>query len=100
MQLGVFPFDITSGPSHIGLGATLNSLGDACDNPDHFFDGPMDEVRIWDDIRTSTEIQNNLSQPLVGNEGGLVAYYRFDQDDATDITIPDRSTNNNDGYLG
>ena len=42
------------------------------------FDGQMDEVRIWNDIRTSTEISDNYQSELVGNEAGLVAYWPFE----------------------
>ena len=39
------------------------------------FDGLIDEVRIWNDKRTSTEISNNYQTQLNGNEAGLVAYW-------------------------
>ncbi len=42
------------------------------------FDGSIDDVRIWDDVRTSTEIRNNRYSELSGNEENLVAYYKFD----------------------
>ena len=42
------------------------------------FDGKSDEVRLWDDIRTGTEITNNKSIELVGNEANLVAYWPFE----------------------
>ena len=42
------------------------------------FDGMMDEVRIWNDVRTATEISDNYKTPLSGSEANLVAYYKFD----------------------
>ena len=60
-------------------------------------DGQMDEIRIWSEARTQDEIRHNASRTLVGNETNLVSYYRFDQDEATDLIVPDRSTNNNNG---
>jgi len=39
------------------------------------FDGLIDEVRVWNDIRTASEIANNFTRPLVGNESGLVGYW-------------------------
>lgn len=38
----------------------------------------MDDIRIWNDIRTPTEIANNYNIKLNGNEANLVAYYPFD----------------------
>lgn len=68
--------------------------------------GNLDEARIWDDVRSQPEIQNNMYSILIGNEANLAAYYRFDQgiaggdntSPAIDL-LPDRSLNNNDGTL-
>jgi len=38
----------------------------------------MDEVRIWNDVRTATEISQNYKGVLTGSEANLVAYYKFD----------------------
>lgn len=43
-----------------------------------FFDGRIDELRIWNVARSQAEIQASMSSRLTGNEAGLVAYYRFD----------------------
>jgi len=55
-----------------------------------FFDGKIDEVRVWDDIRTSTEISNNKDKQLVGNEANLQGYWRLNND------LLDETANNND----
>ncbi len=44
-----------------------------------FFNGVMDEVRIWNVARTQSEIQSNMNSELAGTETGLVAYYPFNQ---------------------
>ena len=46
---------------------------------DKFFDGYIDEVRIWSTARTEAQIRDNMYTALVGNETGLVAYYRLDE---------------------
>lgn len=46
-----------------------------------YFQGKIDEVRIWSDARTESEIRENMMQSIVGNEANLVGYYRFDQYD-------------------
>ncbi len=45
----------------------------------NFFDGEIDEVRIWNHALTQTQIQENMCKKLAGNETGLVAYYRMDE---------------------
>jgi sugar lactone lactonase YvrE len=45
----------------------------------------IDEVRIWNDVRTSQEILNNRLQCLNGNEDNLVAYYPIEDGSGTSI---------------
>jgi len=56
------------------------SVGQFVDNipPLAPFNGLADEVRVWNYARTQTEISTYLHQELTGNESGLVAYYRFE----------------------
>ena len=52
-----------------------------------FYEGDISEVRLWSDVRTDTEIANNMSSCLAGNEAGLYAWYPFiDGTGATSIT--------------
>ena len=44
-----------------------------------FFNGMIDEVRVWNIVRTPAEIQQYLGRTLAGTEPGLLAYYRFDE---------------------
>jgi len=39
----------------------------------------IDEVRIWNTVKTSAEINASMNQQLDGSETGLVAYYNFDE---------------------
>ncbi|MBT5874111.1 MAG: T9SS type A sorting domain-containing protein [Candidatus Latescibacteria bacterium] len=47
------------------------------------WDGQIDEVRIWDTVRTQTEIQADMNHRLSGNEAGLMTYLRFDEGSGT-----------------
>ena len=47
--------------------------------PSNFFNGSIDEARIWNVARTATQIQQNYLSQLQGNESGLVGYYNFNQ---------------------
>lgn len=74
------------------------NIGAFHDVNEHYeFDGKIDEARIWNDVRTETEIIENMCQTLEGNEVGLVAYYRMNQSSGT--SIPDISGNGNTGTL-
>lgn len=43
----------------------------------------ISEFRVWDVALTSTEINSNMSNCLVGNETGLVLYNKFNQNSGT-----------------
>jgi surface protein len=46
---------------------------------DRQFRGSIAEVRVWNVVRTPTEILNNYKIQLNGNEPGLVSYNKLDQ---------------------
>jgi len=64
-----------------------------------YFNGKIDDVRVWSDIRTAEEIAANYNTELVGNEANLVGYWQFD-DSALDETSNnnDLTSNNSVGY--
>lgn len=66
------------------------SIGAPPTSTTSLFNGQIDEVRIWDDVRTPTEISDNMSVELVGNEAGLVGYWKMNND------WTDETTNAND----
>jgi hypothetical protein len=43
------------------------------------FLGQMDEVRIWNDVRTELEIRENMHTIVSGSEANLVAYWQFNE---------------------
>jgi len=44
----------------------------------YYFNGMMDEVRIWNVARTATQIKNNYNK-VISSGTGLKAYYNFNQ---------------------
>ena len=46
--------------------------------PDTFFDGKICEVRLWNTVRTQSQIQGNMFHNLAGNESGLAGYWKLD----------------------
>lgn len=61
----------------------------------------VDEVRLWAQANDRLQIRNSMFQTLQGNESGLTAYYRFDQDAAASgsTTLYDLTSNGNHGTL-
>lgn len=57
-----------------GIGCYVNSGS----TKTGFYDGLIDDVRIWSSVRTSAQIANYYNQILSGAEANLVAYYPFD----------------------
>ena len=64
------------------------------------FEGAIDEVRLWNKALSADTIASDYNRYLVGNEGGLQAYYTFDYsvDDAFyDISYKGTKYNMNHG---
>jgi len=45
----------------------------------NYFDGGLDEVRVWNTARSAAQIQTNLNRALPANEPRLVGYWRFNE---------------------
>lgn len=62
-----------------------------------YFDGTVDEVRVWKKVKTQDEIKAEMFKHLRGNEISLALYYKFDQQNGTSVN--DSSVNNNTGTI-
>ena len=71
-------------------------IGQRADNMFRFF-GKIDELRIWNDVRTPEEIRSNMYKELAGTESGLVAYYKMSN--GTGTTLSDNGPNSINGTL-
>lgn len=58
------------------------------------YNGMVDDLRIWDDVRTADEITAHYDRQLGGSESNLLAYYTMESADGT--TIKDKTSNNRD----
>ncbi len=58
--------------------------------------GRMSDVRIWNTVRTETEIRADRYQPLSGNEPGLAGYWKLDE--GTGAVAHDSTAGGNHGY--
>jgi Leucine-rich repeat (LRR) protein len=63
-----------------------------------YFDGFLDEVRVWNFARSHANIQSTRASSLRGDETGLVGWWNFDESDENG-RIPDLSGEGNDGLL-
>ncbi|WFB05650.1 LamG domain-containing protein [Streptomyces sp. LX-29] len=68
----------TTGGDYTGTGALL--LGRALGQGAR---AELDEVRIWNRARTPDELGRDKGVRLIGDDPGLVAYYRFDEGSGT-----------------
>lgn len=77
------PFDI---------GSVTNSIGSRQN-----YTGQMDEVRVWNVVRTQTEIRDNMCKQLTGSEAGLIGYWNMNE--GIGNMVNDLTVNGNDGTL-
>lgn len=69
-----------------------------------YWNGAMDDMRIWNIARTSSQIAANRMNELTGNEAGLLAYYTFNQgaaggNNTAILTVTDKTANAYHGTL-
>ena len=65
------------------------------------FMGKIDDVRMWDVVRSQQEIQENMNRTLADNVTGLVAYYPMDlNDDNATWELVDLSPRKNNVKIG
>ncbi len=61
------------------LTAPLNMRVGSLATGTNFFQGELDDVRIWNVARTANEISQSMVYPLAGTETGLAAYAKCDE---------------------
>jgi len=78
--------------------AGILSIGSHGTNGGCNWDGLIDEVRIWNTVRTASEIQASKDVTLAGTETGLQAYYTF-ENGPNSGTLTDVTGHGYDGVL-
>ncbi|MBH51495.1 MAG: hypothetical protein CMG70_05975, partial [Candidatus Marinimicrobia bacterium] len=66
-------------------------------NTDYYFSGYIDEIRLWNTVRTGPQIKGNKSINLEGTETGLVSYWKADE--SSGLTLNDQTSNQINGTL-
>lgn len=83
----------------LGVGSEADS-SNGTTGPNFYFQGNIDEFRIWNITRSAEEIAQNYNRIINGSESGLLAYYRCDEgvgDHIYDASKTDDEFNKNDG---
>jgi carboxyl-terminal processing protease len=83
-----------SGPIRIDDSDLLIGRGDPSFSAGEYFNGALDEVRIWNVARSPAQLKTAMNSPLTGKEPGLLAYWNFD-----DGTTADQSGHGNRAVL-
>ena len=77
--------------------ATTCTIGSCLDQGQQFFNGAIDEARIWDVERTEDEIRDNINISLKGDEPHLVSYWKLDEGEGK--IAHDSAVAGNDGEI-
>jgi hypothetical protein len=100
-QVELFVDGVSQGTAPYTLGSVSTSeplhFGSASHPKQWYYQGLMDEVRIWSSARTQQQIQAEMSHELSGTEDTLVGYWKFEESEGQ--TTAD-SAGTNDGLLG
>lgn len=91
---------VSNGGSNQDLYIGAQGSGCAC----NYFGGSMDELRLWNTVRSAAEIADNRGTVLSGTESGLALLFTFNQGitagDNSGLSMAiDGTTNNNHGRL-
>lgn len=79
------------------------NLEDGLGNERWYCDGSVDEVRVWNTVRTTGQMNASFETELAGNETGLVGYWRFDgdwTDSQTNIAVNNLTPVNTPTFVG
>jgi hypothetical protein len=71
-------------------------------NPPYYgcFNGLFDELRVWKVLRTDAEIMAAYNKALVGNEPGLVGYWKFNEEPGSLIAADSVTTPGHTAHPG
>lgn len=90
---------VGTGPCPASLSSSTNILiGESSGFSGRIFEGRIDEVRIWNIVRTNEEIATDRSIDLPNTTPGLIAYYKLDEITG-DIAENHMTPGTNDGTL-
>ena len=72
-------FGLLSNNSTLRLIFGSDDAGAFGSQTDRQFRGALSDIRMWNVVRSAADISNNYRQRLIGNETGLVGYWKLNQ---------------------
>jgi len=70
-QTQTAPGTLNTGSAQLIIGRHPNGIS--------YFNGVMDELRVWNVAKSQAQLQAAMYTELAGNEAGLIAYFNFNQ---------------------
>jgi len=94
IRMNLYVDGVITGSALISIDITSNNITFGSNrNRTSFFNGKLDEVRIWDTALTEQEIRENMHLTSYESEPGLVSYWQFNEESGT-IAFDYNKTNN------
>lgn len=84
-QLQLYVNGVKEGEVNVAANTTINNstypvmFGENAQATGRYFNGKMDEVRLWNVARTQNQIRESMHLVLKGLENGLIGYYQLNQ---------------------
>lgn len=60
------------------------AAGDGVSGEYGFFDGKIDDLKIWDKVKTQEEIDGQKAREIIGNEDNLLTYWKLNRNPLND----------------
>ena len=93
LPVGAFTPEATS-IQHAALGTAItSSSASPAAAPDGFFDGILDEVRIWNVVRDQSQIQAAMNTEINAPTANLIGRYGLNEGSGTTVSTSSGSTN-------
>jgi hypothetical protein len=89
---------VATGTANPGGRTPLSAWIGSVDGVSSFYSGDMDEIRVWNIVRSASDIAQEAEGLVPANAPGLVAYFKCDG--AVGTRVLDSSGNGNDMTLG
>ena len=83
--------------NNLWSGGSQYLIGSNSGNSMGYFDGLIDEVRVWDLVRDVDDIHGNMNNSISGDEDNLIGYWKFNSGEGS--VVVDHTSNGNNGNI-
>jgi len=99
VYINASPLTTIMSGSGTGIATSTSDFLIASNSGAGFWDGFIDEARIWSDIRSGTEISDYYMTELNGDEANLEGYWKMNDDNFIDYSVNFNNLTNNNTVL-